>query len=245
MRAILIGLSSRGTTDAWTGTSCSTAGLSAWPYAGAARRTWTGCGARLAELEMAGVSILIPAVIDYEVRRELVRSGRRPNFKSWRNCRTFPILPVSGAAWFRAAEFWALSRRMGLPTGSDAALDADAVLAGCAATVGRPGDEVVIASSNVRHLSRFPGIDAQGVDLHHALRASETSTALLHGRRGRAMSARSRSAGAARRPGGAGRKRTPHPGHPSVGPRMPRPGGAVRPSSAGGTHGRGRRPEKT
>ncbi len=117
---------------------------------------------RLAELERAGVSILIPAVIDYEVRRELVRVRATAKLKNLADMQQrFPILPVSGVAWFRAAEFWALSRRMGLPTGPDAALDADAVLAGCAATVGRPGDEVVIASSNVRHLSRFPGIDAR------------------------------------------------------------------------------------
>jgi predicted nucleic acid-binding protein len=119
-------------------------------------------GTRLAELEMAGASILIPAVIDYEVRRELVRVGATAKLRKLEGLRDrFPILPVSEAAWFRAAEFWALLRRMGVPTGSDAALDADAILAGCAATVGRPGDEVIVASNNVRHLSRFPGIDAR------------------------------------------------------------------------------------
>jgi predicted nucleic acid-binding protein len=117
---------------------------------------------RLAELEMAGVSVLIPAVIDYEVRRELVRVRATAKLKNLADMqRRFLILPVSGAAWFRAAEFWALSRRMGVPTGPDAGLEADAILAGCAATVGRPGDEVLIASSNVRHWSRFPGIDAR------------------------------------------------------------------------------------
>ncbi len=117
---------------------------------------------RLAELEMAGVSILIPAVIDYEVRRELVRVRATAKLKNLADMQQrFLMLPVSEVAWLRAAEFWALSRRMGLPTGSDAALDVDAILAGCAATVGQPGDEVIIASSNVRHLSRFPGIDAR------------------------------------------------------------------------------------
>lgn len=29
------------------------------------------------------------------------------------------------------------------------------------ATIGAPGDEVVIATTNVRHLSRFPGVDAR------------------------------------------------------------------------------------
>src|SRR5262249_37765089 len=109
---------------------------------------------RLAELEMAGVSILIPGVIEYEGRREVVRVGATAKLKNLADMqRRFLMLPVSEVAWLRAAEFWALSRRMGLPTDSDAALDADAILAGCAATVGRPGDEVIIASSNVRHLS--------------------------------------------------------------------------------------------
>ncbi len=121
-----------------------------------------GLRGRLAELEMAGVSILIPAVIDYEVRRELVRVRAMAKLRNLADMRQrFVILAGSEAAWFRAAEFWALSRRMGVPTGPNAALDADAILAGCAATVGRPGDEVIIASSNVRHLSRFPGIDAR------------------------------------------------------------------------------------
>lgn len=114
------------------------------------------------ELEVAGALILIPAVIDYETRRELVRLGATTKLRKLEGLRKrFSNLPITEEAWLRAAEFWALSRRMGVPTGSDADLDADAILAGCAATVGRPGEEVIIASSNVRHLSRFPGVDAR------------------------------------------------------------------------------------
>jgi predicted nucleic acid-binding protein len=116
----------------------------------------------LAELEIAGVFVLIPAVMDYEVRRELIRAGATGKLRNLEDLqKRFRILPITPAAWLRAAEFWALTRRMGMPTGPDTDLDADATLAGCAATVGRPGDEVVVASSNVRHLSRFPGIDAR------------------------------------------------------------------------------------
>lgn len=116
----------------------------------------------LFDLEMASVRILVPAVIDYELRRELVRVRASAKLKNLADLQQrCPVLPVSAAAWLRAAEFWALTRRMGLPTASPESLDADAILAGCAATVGQPGDEVVIASDNVRHLSRFPGIDAR------------------------------------------------------------------------------------
>lgn len=73
-----------------------------------------GLRSRLAELEMAGVSILIPAVIDYEVRRELVRVRAMAKLKRLADMRQrFVVLAISEAAWFRAAEFWALLRRMG------------------------------------------------------------------------------------------------------------------------------------
>ena len=44
------------------------------------------------------------------------------------------------------------------------ALDADAILAGQAALAGQPGDTVTVATTNLAHLSRFPGIDAQAWD---------------------------------------------------------------------------------
>jgi hypothetical protein len=55
----------------------------------------------------------------------------------------------------RAAEFWALARRRGRPTADPGALDADAILAGQGAAMADAGDEIVIATTNVRHLSLF------------------------------------------------------------------------------------------
>lgn len=53
----------------------------------------------------------------------------------------------------QAAVFWAQARQAGRPTAPDLALDADAILAGQAATL-RAGDPV-IATTNEGHLSRF------------------------------------------------------------------------------------------
>jgi hypothetical protein len=60
-----------------------------------------------------------------------------------------------------AAEFWAHLRKQGLPTAGPWSLDADAILAAQAMTAGEAGDHVTIATVNVRHLNRFPGIDAR------------------------------------------------------------------------------------
>jgi hypothetical protein len=55
----------------------------------------------------------------------------------------------------QAAIFWADARRLGLPTASPDALDADIILAACAATIGQPGDEVIVATINVGHVARY------------------------------------------------------------------------------------------
>jgi hypothetical protein len=68
---------------------------------------------------------------------------------------------VTPAAWLKAAEFWALVRSIGKPTADPQALDGDAIPAGVAATIGDTGDSVTIATTNVGHLSRFPGVDAR------------------------------------------------------------------------------------
>ena len=55
----------------------------------------------------------------------------------------------------RAAELWAEARRQGQPTADNKALDGDMILCAQAAIIGVAGDEVLIATTNVGHLSRF------------------------------------------------------------------------------------------
>jgi hypothetical protein len=73
-------------------------------------------------------------------------------------------LTLSTDAMIKAAELWAFLRQMGTPTASPDALDADAILAGQAALAGQPGDSMTIATTNLAHLNRFPGIDARTWD---------------------------------------------------------------------------------
>ena len=116
----------------------------------------------------SGATIVIPEIAHYEVRRELLRiravgSLRRLDF-ALDPSGGFVHLPLSTDAIIKAAEFWAFVRQTGIPTASPDALDADAILAGQAALAGQPGDTVTIATTNLAHLNRFPGIDAQSWD---------------------------------------------------------------------------------
>jgi hypothetical protein len=63
--------------------------------------------------------------------------------------------PITTAGRREAALFWADARQRGLPRASPDALDGDVILAACAATIGQPGDQIIVATQNVGHL--LPG----------------------------------------------------------------------------------------
>lgn len=111
----------------------------------------------LRELVTAGVTVRVPEISDYELRRELLRAGKtRSVVVLDRYKETLGYVPLTTEAMLRAAAFWSDVRREGKPTAPDLALDADAILAGQAATLVSSGeDEIVVATTNVGHLSRF------------------------------------------------------------------------------------------
>jgi hypothetical protein len=63
--------------------------------------------------------------------------------------------PITTDQMRQAAVLWADAWRQGIPTAHQHALDADVILAACATTIGLPGDQVIVATDNVGHLSRY------------------------------------------------------------------------------------------
>ena len=99
---------------------------------------------------------------EFEVRRESIRIKATSKLRRLDDLGSIlEVLLVSLRAWIKAADFWAVVRQAGMPTADSRALDADVILAGVAATIGGMGDEVMIATSNDKHLGRFPGVDAR------------------------------------------------------------------------------------
>jgi predicted nucleic acid-binding protein len=98
--------------------------------------------------------VLVPEITDYEVRRELLRLGRRAAVARLDALAgSTEYLPITTMAMRQAAAFWALARQQGQPTAGDNTIDADMILAAQAVTLGSPA--VVIATTNLGHLSRF------------------------------------------------------------------------------------------
>ena len=120
------------------------------------------CRAWLGSLDAYGVQVVIPEIVDYEIRRELVRVGANAGLHRLDLLLDrFSLLPLDRASLLMAADLWALVRRAEIPTAHPHALDADAILAAQALTMVGTGNTAIIATSNVGHLARFPGIDAR------------------------------------------------------------------------------------
>lgn len=90
------------------------------------------------------------------MRRELLRAGKGNGLGRLDALKGLvSYLPITTAAMLKAAEFWATARNKGRQSAVDASLDADMILAAQAAVLIASREEVVIATTNVRHLALF------------------------------------------------------------------------------------------
>lgn len=118
------------------------------------------CKAWLKQLVLRGVAIHIPEIADYELRRELLRMKSDESVKRLDALKArLTYVPITTAAMLKAAEHWASVRNAGRPTADHKALDGDVILAAQSARLAQPGDELIVATTNVGHLSRF--VDAR------------------------------------------------------------------------------------
>ena len=109
-----------------------------------------------------GDRVAVPEIARYEVCRELFRLKATSGLRRHDHLQpTLAFLLITGLVMDIASELWAHVRQGGLATAGDEALDGDAILAAQALVAAESGDEVIIATTNVDHLTRFPGIDAR------------------------------------------------------------------------------------
>ncbi len=132
---------------------------------------------------MNGDRVLVPAIIYYELKRELLRAnkpfsvGRLDEFSKASN----HYVPLTDEALCLSAELWAKARQQGRPTADSKELDIDVILAAQALSFGAPASDIVIATTNARHLAQFVSAK-HWTEIHPSKR---TDSGLTYSRRAR------------------------------------------------------------
>lgn len=102
----------------------------------------------------SGSRIIIPEIADYEIRHELLRANKTKGLARLDNlAKLLEYLPITTNSMHQAAKLWAQARQQGQPTAGDKTIDGDMILIAQAMTLAIP--DIVIATTNVGHLSRF------------------------------------------------------------------------------------------
>jgi predicted nucleic acid-binding protein len=111
----------------------------------------------LARMLKSGNRVLVPAIIYYELKRELLRAkkpfsvGRLDVFSK----ASSRYIPLTDEALRLSAELWAKARQEGRPTADSKELDIDVIFAAQVLSFGAPASDVVVATTNPKHLSQF------------------------------------------------------------------------------------------
>ncbi len=97
----------------------------------------------------------VSSIVDYELRRELLRLGSRWSLRRLDELRAgWPRIEVATPVLDRAAQLWADARLQGKQGAADGSLDADLILAAQAIGVGG-----AIVTTNPDHLMRFVHVE--------------------------------------------------------------------------------------
>ena len=108
------------------------------------------------QLQATGARLVIPEIADYELRRELLQANLTASLQVLDRLSTvFDYLALTTEMMRMAAAMWADVRRRGLPTADIHALDGDVILAAQARARSEGGHEVIVATTNLSHLTRL------------------------------------------------------------------------------------------
>lgn len=103
------------------------------------------------KLSGLGCILLVAAISDYEIRRNLILENKSKSLMRLDALReVFCYLPLTDEALQIAAKLWAESNQKGIPTASPKDLNCDVILAAQALEIG-----AIVATTNVKHISRF------------------------------------------------------------------------------------------
>lgn len=120
------------------------------------REESTQCKSWMTDLLLRQWECVVPEICDFELRRHLLRRGLPMSIENLdRLAFENTYLPIDTATMRTAARLWSDLRKRGQQTASDRSLDADVILGAHAVEHEKRGASVIIATTNVKHLSRM------------------------------------------------------------------------------------------
>jgi predicted nucleic acid-binding protein len=119
------------------------------------------CNEWVEQLIQAGHEVISLEIVDYEVRRELLRRDNQASLKKLDRLQSsLTYFGLTTNVMRSAAQVWADARRQGSPTAGDNTIDCDMIIVAQTRDISAIRSEVaVVATTNVRHLGRF--VDAR------------------------------------------------------------------------------------
>jgi hypothetical protein len=108
------------------------------------------------------VSFVVPAIAYYKVCRELERLNHTTAIARLDTfCYALPgrYLVLTDEALRLGCKLWAQACQAGTPTADPKELDGDVLLAAQALTMGIPGSDLIVATTNLGHLRQFVAAD--------------------------------------------------------------------------------------
>jgi len=109
----------------------------------------------LKSLRQNAITLRVPEISDYELRRELLRAGKHKSIQRLDRLGEFCFIPLTPQTMRKAAELWARARNRGQPTASNDSLDGDVILAAQAIEQLKLFERVTLMTINVGHLLQF------------------------------------------------------------------------------------------
>lgn len=105
-----------------------------------------------------GRHVMVPAIVYYELKRELLRARKAlgvARLDAFIDAAPGRYLPLTDGALRLAADLWAQARQEGRPSADVKALDIDVIIAAQALSFGAVSSEFVVVTTNPKHLSQF------------------------------------------------------------------------------------------
>lgn len=142
--------------------------LDTFPTSSVAKRPGQGtrtvsdqCRAWISLCEAAGHRLLVPAISYYETLRELEQREAVSQIVRLKGfcLQSHRFIPLTTAHLEAAAQLWGQTRRVGQPTADPHSLDGDVLLAAQALSLGVAAPELIVATTNPAHLSRYVPAD--------------------------------------------------------------------------------------